>query len=250
MEKMLDSQIGEIITKDPDLGFAFYQLGIMFPSIEDKKVSHICENHNLDKDWFLKHIDDLKSFDPVDWKENPQFRMSSMILHLKQVHRFFIQEKLPFLLKLIKGIEPKKFVDPNIGKDLKLLFPLFYDDFVGHIKKEESEVFDYVLFLNDLEKGKGNPGLIHFLKPEQSINQIALEHLEEDDEMEGIRALTSDFYCPDDCSVSEKVIFWELKRFEKDLRKHSRIENDHFFPKAVGLERSVREMIGSNLLKN
>ncbi len=72
------------------------------------------------------------------------------------------------------------------------------------------------------------------------INELAERHEVHDDEMEGIRKLTSDYLLPPPAPVAIKVLYHELQNFEKELVIHARIENDLLFPKAIELEKEVK----------
>ncbi len=246
---MRNSEIGEIIQKDPGIAFAFYQLGILFPSHHELPVSGLCDKLNLDDQWLIRNLQELRKSDPLKWTPS-HYDMPEVVNHLKSVHKFFIQEKLPFIFHLVNDIDPGSFETPELARDLKMLFPLFYEDFVHHIRAEESQVFEYALLLHQVNESSGNPGLMHFLKSKVDLCQTAIEHLEEDDEMEGIKSLTNNFNCPEGASLIQRVVYWELEKFEKDLRRHSHMENDIFFPLAVDLEKKARKRLSKSLLEN
>jgi len=81
-----------------------------------------------------------------------------------------------------------------------------------------------------------------FYKMERnSLQRFAIEHEAHDDEMEGIRKITHDYYLSADAPLHIKVIYTELMQFEKNLQTHARIENEILFPKALALENSVKK---------
>jgi regulator of cell morphogenesis and NO signaling len=80
---------------------------------------------------------------------------------------------------------------------------------------------------------------------EISLKNIAEEHLNEDSEMSGIRGLTKHYSLNNIKSLHLKVIFQELKEFDKELEIHSNIENKILFPRALKLQDKI-----SNELRN
>ena len=66
-------------------------------------------------------------------------------------------------------------------------------------------------------------------------------HEVHDDEMEGIRRITKDYYLGPQTPLHIKVMYNELKAFEKSLITHARIENEILFPKAMALENKVKQ---------
>jgi regulator of cell morphogenesis and NO signaling len=73
-----------------------------------------------------------------------------------------------------------------------------------------------------------------------SVRKFAMDHEVHDDEMEGIRKITKDYTVASHTPLHIKVLYNELKAFEKDLIIHARIENEILFPKAMTIENKVR----------
>jgi regulator of cell morphogenesis and NO signaling len=69
-----------------------------------------------------------------------------------------------------------------------------------------------------------------------------MEHEAHDDEMEGIRKITNDYQLDSSTPLHVKVIYNELREFEKNLITHARIENEILFPKAMALEGRVKQL--------
>ena len=67
--------------------------------------------------------------------------------------------------------------------------------------------------------------------------------MNEDSEMSGIRGLTKNYSVENIQNLHLKVIFQELKDFDNELEKHSDIENNILFPRAIELEEDVTENI-------
>ena len=57
--------------------------------------------------------------------------------------------------------------------------------------------------------------------------------------MDGFRQFTNGYNYCEEADLHIKVLT-ELKRFEADLLKHAKIENEILFPKAMQLEREVK----------
>ena len=82
------------------------------------------------------------------------------------------------------------------------------------------------------------------------ISILADQHEIHDDEMQGIRQLTKDYFLEEDAPLTMKVLYHELQNFEKELSIHAKIEDELLFPKAVQLElealRKIRKQIQTN----
>ena len=181
-----------------------------------------------------------ETFD-LDVKTLESSPLNLVIEYLKHNHSYFIKNKLPYIKSLISSLslENKKF---NFFKDLKFIFPLFYEDFVDHILEEEKYIFSYIQKLYHLEDSKSHAKIFFEMK-KISLKDIAKEHLEEDSEMAGIRGLTSDYSYENIENLHLKVIFQELQAFDKELEIHSEIENTILFPRALDLEKNIADKI-------
>lgn len=122
-----------------------------------------------------------------------------------------------------------------------MVFPLFVEDFIEHIYEEEDTLFHYILALEKASKGKFSPGKLFYLMEKNSVQKFAMEHEAHDDEMEGIRKITRDYKLHDAAPLHVKVMYNELKGFEKSLITHARIENEILFPKAMAIEGKVKK---------
>jgi regulator of cell morphogenesis and NO signaling len=128
-----------------------------------------------------------------------------------------------------------------VERDLKLVFPLFVEDFIHHIYEEEDTLFRYIRALERASKGNYIPTKLFYLVEKHSVQKFAMDHEVHDDEMAGIRKITKDYELRPDAPLQIKVIYNELKEFEKSLITHARIENEILFPKSMALERKVKE---------
>ena len=145
------------------------------------------------------------------------------------------------MAKLIADIRPECFDQPEIAYDLKLVFPLFSEDFIHHIHEEEDTTFDYMMLLANADKKKDfDISQLYFYMRGFSLAAVSEEHAKEDDEMEGIRELTSNYAIHENTGVYTRVVYSELQEFELLLGTHSKIENEILFPRGLALENRVK----------
>ena len=97
--------------------------------------------------------------------------------------------------------------------------------------------------LFQVEKDSKDHARLFFAIKNLYLKDIAQEHLEEDSEMSGIRGLTKNYSIKNIENLHLKVIFQELKDFDKELEKHSDIENKILFPRALELQDKISDEI-------
>jgi regulator of cell morphogenesis and NO signaling len=163
-----------------------------------------------------------------------------LIEYLKHSHFLFVKKRLPYIGQLIDGLSDVGPAFQAHADDLKSIYPLFVEDFVHHIYEEEDTLFSYVGRLMNFVRSQRPVSSVLYVMNKVSIGDFALEHEEHENEMEGFRKFTNDYTYSDDAALQVKVLYSELERFEQDLLKHAKIEDEILFPKALQLEREVK----------
>jgi len=240
--KNLDNtRVFDIVSNDFKYAKALNSFGIDFYKHYDLTIDQICKKKGLSSNSIHGYRVAMDETFDLDVKTLESSPLNLVIEYLKHNHSYFIKNKLPYIKSLISSLslENKKF---NFFKDLKFIFPLFYEDFVDHILEEEKYIFSYIQKLYHLEDSKSHAKIFFEMK-KISLKDIAKEHLEEDSEMAGIRGLTSDYSYENIENLHLKVIFQELQAFDKELEIHSEIENTILFPRALDLEKNIADKI-------
>tara|TARA_Y100001958_G_C21210609_1_gene536336 strand:+ start:1102 stop:1860 length:759 start_codon:yes stop_codon:yes gene_type:complete len=240
--KNLDNtRVFDIVSNDFKYAKALNSFGIDFYKHYDLTIDQICKKKGLSSNSIHGYRVAMDETFDLDVKTLESSPLNLVIEYLKHNHSYFIKNKLPYIKSLISSLslENKKF---NFFKDLKFIFPLFYEDFVDHILEEEKYIFSYIQKLYHLEDSKSHAKIFFEMK-KISLKDIAQEHLEEDSEMAGIRGLTSDYSYENIENLHLKVIFQELQAFDKELEIHSEIENTILFPRALDLEKNIADKI-------
>jgi len=234
--------IKDIIVEDYSIGSVLFQNGIAFYEHLEMTLNEVCQMKKLNVGQLIKSInisqqikttEDIFDKYPVTW----------IIKYLMFKHKIFTQQKLPYFASLINNLSLKKFDNPILIKDLKLLFPLFIEEFILHIHEEEDTFFAYVNLLHTFSKEKKPFSKIQQALEENILQKFALEHHIHDDEMRGIRDLTNDYSLGHTPNLHLEVLFTELQAFENELRFHAHVEDNVLLPKALRLEQQVKNTL-------
>lgn len=230
--RVFDLTIRTLVDENYIYARALNYLGVEFYLYPDRTLREVCAEMGLDKDRVLKTFYLFDRSHRFSFKELEKYPLEIVIEYLKHSHHIFIKDKLPYIAGLISKYPGQE--------DMKLIFPEFVEEFINHIYEEEDTLFRYISRLIKVEKKSYlNPlqGLWEF--KDLSLEQIHDEHQEED-ELEGIRNLLEESL---DNSMHWQVISKELKSFDREMWYHAEIENKILFPKAIALERGVRDRI-------
>ncbi|WP_186757637.1 hemerythrin domain-containing protein [Echinicola salinicaeni] len=241
--------IGDLVQENYVFAGVLHYFGISFFEYEKQSLEDVCQVFKINP---RQLINELEAW---AWRKDPSREelflrpIEVLVEYLKKKHHYFLRHELPFLSNIISGVHLQGEYASLLG-DLRLMFPLFVDDFIHHIHEEENTLFNRIKTLQEVENN-------HYRLEESlkvlnmpSIAGLAEEHEAHDDEMEGIRKLTKGYALEQEAPTSIKVLYHELQSFEKELIIHATIENELLFPKAVELEKEVKRKIIKKIKSN
>lgn len=232
--------IQELVDQNYVHGYVLFYLGIRFYEYSELTLAQACLKRGLKVEQVIRELEA-----PTRLKEADlpliSYPIDLIIEYLKHSHFLFIKYKLPYIARLVESFKAQHDDYLQVERDLKMVFPLFVEDFIEHIYEEEDTLFHYILALEKASKGIFSPGKIYYLMEKNSVQKFAMEHEAHDDEMEGIRKITKDYKLLDRAPVHVKVMYNELKAFEASLITHARIENEILLPKAMSIESKVKK---------
>lgn len=243
------TSVGELVSENYVLAAVLHYFGISFYQYPTDSLEKVCKKHKVEPRVLIAELESWakrKDPTPEELYLNP---IELLVAYLKKKHYYFVRQELPFLSNLISGIKPEQEFGSLLA-DLKIMFPLFVDDFIHHIHEEESRLFKRIELLQDIEDGHFKIQDALTILEKDPIHMLADQHEIHDDEMEGIRRLTKDYVLEENAPLTMKVLFHELQNFERELSIHAKIEDELLFPKAVELEKEALRRIRKKIQTN
>jgi len=234
-----DRRIAELVDQNYVHAYVLFYFGIRFYEYSELTLQQVCDKKGLKTDQVVKELESPSHLLETDLPLIT-YPVDLIIEYLKHSHFIFIKHKLPYIAKLVESFKANHETYLPVERDLKLVFPLFVEDFIEHIYEEEDTLFTYIQALERATREAYIPSRLYYLLEKNSIRKFAMEHEAHDDEMEGIRKITKDYKITADTPLHIKVMYNELTAFEKSLITHARIENEILFPKAMTLENKVK----------
>ncbi len=232
-----------IVAENPLRAAALDNFGIAFYEHPQRTLADACARRCVNVETVVRRMQRVPTAPVVPPAELRHATLPTLITYLQEVHRVFIREKLPYMLRLTEHLDVRKFDEPQLGQDLKTVLPMFVQDFVQHILEEEATLFAYIRRLVHAQIRPVHLARLYYDLEQHSMQAFATHHAEEDDEMQGIRELTSNYGVAPDTDLHVRVVYAELQRFEAELSLHAAVENDLLFPRAVALEAEVRDLL-------
>ncbi|MBL0741519.1 iron-sulfur cluster repair di-iron protein [Chryseolinea lacunae] len=238
-EALKDTRISELVDRNYVHAYVLFYFGIRFYEYSELTLNEVCLQRGLKVEQVIREMESPTHLQEADLPL-VSYPIDLIIEYLKHSHFLFIKHKLPYIARLVESFKANHEDFKTVERDLKIVFPLFVEDFIAHIYEEEDTLFSFIQALERAVKGRYMPGKLYYLLEKNSVHKFAMEHEAHDDEMEGIRNITKDYHLTPHAPLHVKVLYNELKGFEKSLITHARIENEILFPKAMALENKVK----------
>lgn len=238
-----DKKIDEIVSDNYVHASVLYHFGIRFYDYPEDTLKQVCKKKGLDVNVVIENLESAAQMGQQGDSQFMNYPVDLLIEYLKHSHYLFIKQKLPYIANLIEEFRAAHPEYDHIEEDLKFVFPLFVEDFIHHIYEEEDTLFTYILQLEKVQKGKLPAEKIYFQMEQHSVTDYAVAHDAHDDEMAGIRKITANYKLVPEAPLHVKVLYSELQSFESNLKVHAQIENQILFPKAIMIEREVRNKL-------
>jgi regulator of cell morphogenesis and NO signaling len=233
-----NKRISEIVDENYAYASVLYYFGIKFYDYDEKTLEQVCQERGLDVHQVIHSLETANS-NENEFPALSPLPIEVVVEYLKHTHFIFVKERLPYLSKLIKNLPLSEYT--SIVEDLQFIFPLFVEDLIYHIYQEEDELFSYVMSLHAALREPQQTNRLYFDLEKYSIQDFAVSHDVDDDEMKGIRQITNNYSTKGIESLHLRVVYAELQHFEKELQTHASVENEILFPKALMLEKQVRK---------
>lgn len=231
-----NTQIGELVASDYRFASVFQSFGIDYCCNGNRTISDACKAKELDED---EVIYNLQSILMTDRTESIDFKNSSLSFlaeYIETKHHKYVETKIPELQAYLnKIVDVHGASHPELA-EINALFTASSKELTAHMKKEELILFPYIKKLNSTEETKSKV----FETVEVPIEMMYHEHDTEGERFRQIEKLSNNYTPPSDACNTYKVTFALLKEFQEDLHLHIHLENNILFPKAIALEKRMR----------
>jgi len=239
----------DLVSENYIFASVLHYFGISFYQYPTQSLAEVCKKHKVHASQLITELESWALRKEPSREDLYLHPIEVLVEYLKNKHYYFVRQELPFLSNLITGIKVNKKFEALLS-DLRIMFPLFVHDFIHHIHEEESRLFKRIELLQDIEDNRFSLLDAITIIEREPICMLADQHEVHDDEMQGIRKLTTDYFLEEDAPLEIKVLYHELQNFERELLVHAKIEDEILFPKAVELEvealRQLKKKINTN----
>ena len=148
---------------------------------------------------------------------------SELVDYIIEEHHNYLQNALPELSMLVSKILRVHGPNHEELNQLDNLYHTLKGDLEPHIIREEEELFPLI------KAYEANPssellGKIKFL-----IKDLEKEHIDSKDILKQLRAVSDNYFIPDDACMTFAGTYKELEKLESDLIEHITLEDELLF---------------------
>ena len=232
--------IGELVAQDYRVASVFKKYGIDFCCQGNRTIQDACEAKKIDASSVvtdLIEVNKATSESTIDYQSWP---IDLMADYIEKKHHRYVEDKTqeikPYLDKIcrVHGDRHPELLEINE------LFNEAAGELAAHMKKEELILFPFVRKMAKVQQENGRLDAPHFGTVENPIQMMMHEHTTEGERFRKIETLSNNYTPPEDACNTYRVTFALLKEFEADLHLHIHLENNILFPKAIELEKHLK----------
>jgi regulator of cell morphogenesis and NO signaling len=227
-----DLRMADIIHINQRLLLVIERFGISL-GFGDKSITEVCAKHQLNTSFVLLVLnvfnDHTFSVKELLIKEY----IPGLIDYLKNGHRYFLIDKLPYINELID-----RFIEKGENPDSRLLrvfFKEYMNEVIEHMNLEERTVFPYIMAL--FGKLNGQEVSEEFLS--YRIDDFIDSHSNIEEKLDDLKQLLIKHFPPTKDRFYRNQILFELFDLEYDLNDHNGLEERILTPLVRILEKEV-----------
>lgn len=227
-----DLRMADIIHINQRLLLVIERFGISL-GFGDKTITEVCEKNQLNTSFVLLV---LNVFNNHTYSVNELLSkeyIPGLIDYLKNGHRYFLIDKLPYINELID-----RFIEKGENPDSRLLrvfFKEYMNEVIEHMNLEERTVFPYILALFDKVNGQEvSEELLSY-----RIDDFIDSHSNIEEKLDDLKQLLIKHFPPTKDRFYRNQILFELFDLEYDLNDHNGLEERILTPLVRTLEKEA-----------
>ncbi|HLV92459.1 MAG TPA: iron-sulfur cluster repair di-iron protein [Aequorivita sp.] len=242
MATLQEKTVAEVVTENIKAAHVFKKYGIDFCCGGGVSIQRACEKAKVDANLLINELINLNTA-PDRGSNYNSWKLDFLTDHIINVHHQYVEESSPLLLQYAKRVNHVHGGHYKELAEIESLVVQVIQAMAGHQRKEELILFPFIKKLVKAEAEGAEVQAPHFGTVENPIHMMEEEHEEAGEFMRKIAELSSNYTPPQGACNTYRAFYAKLEEFEQDLHHHIHLENNILFPKALKLEKELRENI-------
>jgi len=199
-------------------------------------VQAVCRKFKIDVEFFLAITNAFSNEHYFLEKKLQTFNVLMIVDYLQKTHSYYIKSQVPLIEKLLTNLLHRR---PSNAKNLKLIKKFFLDykrELFNHLEQEETTTFPYIKKVYRLFHTPHPSPREKRILSKYSMHVFEEEHNEVDEKLYDLKNILIKYVHGNTMEVQYQEVIFELFRLEKDIKDHTRIENNILLPLVSEME--------------
>lgn len=235
-----DRTVADLVTENIKASHVFKKYGIDFCCGGGISLEKACEKKGVDYSLLeedLKKIGEEVNAD-TNFKDYP---LDALIDHIVKVHHRYVEANLSLLLQYAQKVAKVHGENNTELIRINQLFRKVAGELASHMKKEELILFPFIKKMVKADREGKEMHFPHFTTVANPIHMMEEEHEEAGNILKEIARLSNNYTPPEHACNTFRALYDKLQEFEEDLHQHIHLENNILHPKALQLEKKLKE---------
>lgn len=238
MNATKENTLGQLTADNFQAARIFEEFGLDFCCNGKKSLEKACNEKGVNPEELIQKLNEIgdKTTESIHFS---QWDLDFLIDYILNNHHSYVRNSIISInhhFDKVINAHGEKF--PELSK-IKDIFNNLSADLTSHMLKEEKMLFPYIKKMSAAEKNSLPLNISPFGSIKNPITVMEEEHSDSGSDIEEIKKLTNNFTPPEKACNTFRVLYEELKDFEKDLHIHIHLENNILFPRSIDLEEKL-----------
>lgn len=240
MEQLQGKTVAEMVTQNIKTAHIFKKYGIDFCCGGGIDLERACEKYNVDYNLLSQ---DLLNVDATTSRATNynSWELDFLTDHIVNVHHSYVAESIPLLLQYSERVAQVHGSHYTELLEIRDLVKQVAGELSAHMKKEELILFPFVKQMLRAKRENTELPEAHFGTVDNPIKMMETEHEDAGELLRRIARLSNNYTPPAAACNTYRAFYAKLDEFEQDLHQHVHLENNILFPKALLLEKELRQ---------
>ncbi len=235
-------KMADVVLHDHTLVPVINRFGIHL-GFGDDSLAAVCARHRVNTDFFVTILNAFH--DPHYFPEERLRNFPAVLLidYLRKAHRYFLEDKLPEIARLITRMADEYPLDASTSQLISGFFSGYSRELKKHILREEEKVYPYVLELEAAVLQNRFDEKLRRKVSEYPISDYEAEHENVEEKLLDLKNILIKYLPEPQNDKPGFLVLRELFALEKELNEHARIEDLILVPKVKMLEEKLNNTL-------
>lgn len=235
-----EKTVADYVTENIKTAHVFKKYGIDFCCGGNISVEKACAQKNVDIKQLEKELSEVDVVKDLI-EDYDKWELDFLMIYIENVHHTYVRESLPFISQYANKVAK---VHGNKHPEVIEVNNLFHEvanELLTHLEKEEKVLFPFIKQLFEAKKNNSMYRIPSFNTVNNPVRMMEYEHENAGNIFKEIARLTNNYLPPEGACNTHRALYAKLEEFELDLHKHIHLENNILHPKAIRLEKQLKE---------